>query len=95
MMTTTLPTGPYHATLDDDAGVWKDGSGAPQERAFIRGPGLDGTILGTSAHAEACARAQQLNTAFAHGVEHGKRQAIAELAADTLKKGTPKKRRKR
>lgn len=82
-----IADGPYYSTPDK---AWTDAQGQPQERAFIRGPGIDGTITGLTAHAEGRARAQQLNHVYNLGHEAGKREAaralLQEKAQDLAKK---------
>lgn len=83
-----IKDGPYYSTLDK---AWTDAHGQPQERAFVRGPGIDGTIAGLTAHAEGRARAQQLNHAYAIGREVGECEAVRQRAQE---KAQPKRKTK-
>jgi hypothetical protein len=80
--------GPYYSTSVE---TWKDASGAPQERALVRGPGLDGTIVGTTAYAEARARVQQLNIAYAYGKEAARAETQRKAAIEAQVKASRKR----
>jgi len=69
------------------AGAWKAADRSPMERATVRGPGLDGTLVGPNAVAEARARAQQLNVAYQAGVLSVSRGANAADLNAAFKRG--------
>lgn len=66
-------TGPYYV---DGVEAWKAADGSPMERAKVKGPGLDGTLFGPTARAEATSRANQLNVAYQAGARSGAATAV-------------------